>query len=652
MSKASHGARARPVIDRLHSARDRKVVEDDLQLLRRLVLLPAALQVRSLVLDEALFESTAGVKPLPISAFDEVKVDSTLGASRATESVIGWELPLPPKGSSLRTQIESLLPDSIPSSPSITYALCRIVTDDTSSKINLQLFNPGLDSVVGAFLGIHEVGKVIGKRPAWLEVLWRIDMQRLKIDALRNLVSALRATPMAGQMRKRLQKTRDYLKKVMPQDRLGTSTINSWLAMIPAHMARRLPKEVLDKLRYGEMRGEESINGIYQELDLLQPPWVAWPVLTLRSDGPVAAESESMLNELRQEINILDYKPVRDVCAYLADRPMSGSPTGADVMNATGMTQSESYHASKFLHNVITESYLPFLGSIGLQYRYLITSQERGKGNSIAVVEKCLFRDERETSSTRRKVGTMGLRSAVAHLEPINSQGPDERELPKNSFSVAVGSESLSMRLDLYDAGKSTWREPWNERRPVPRSSILHLTKAEPLAPEHSTVPLQRELDALSILWSFKGTRPARQWLFERMGYPSGTAEHVVPNLFKKRLVGLMYLPALEYCRLPEGIFACSKGMSARQMLYFTRWIAGAFPYCRILTNRSAGDVVTLARVPRLRSALASEVLRDRLEEVGCEFMVAAVQSYRSYYMTVLNRLYDSVSRNWIDPWS
>jgi hypothetical protein len=527
-----------------------------------------------------------------------------------------------------------------------------MVTDDIPAKTNLQLLNPGLDSVAAALLAIHEVGKVIGRRPAWLEVLWRVDMQRLKIGVLRDLLSALRNVPMAGQMRKRLQKASDYLKSVLPQDRLGTSTIDTWLEMIPPRMARRLPREVVDHLRYGETHGDESTNGISQELELLQPPLVTWPVMTLRPDGPLATDSESLLNELRQEINVLDYKPVRDVCAYLADRPMPGSPSGADVMNATGMTQSESYHASKLLQMVITEDYVPFLRSMGLQYRYLITPQERGKGNALAVAEKCLFRTERETGFGSGRVGSTGFRGAIAYLEPADSRGPSEQELPKNSIDIAVGLETLSMRLDLYDIGKSTWREPWNERRPVPRSSMLHLTRVEPPSPGNPGVPLQRELDALSILWSFKGTRTARQWLFERMGLPSGTAEHVIPNLFRKRLIGLMYHPALEYCRLPEGVFVCSKDMSARQMLYFTRWITGAFPYCRILTNRSSGAIVALARVPRLRSALASEVLRDRLKEVGCEFIVASVQSYRSYHTTVLNRLYDSTSRNWLDPWA
>jgi hypothetical protein len=417
-------------------------------------------------------------------------------------------------------------------------------------------------------------------------------------------------------------------------------------------MLGRLPGEVIDKLRYGETEGEESRNGILDELDLLQSPSVTWPVVALRPDGPAAADSEVALDELRQEVNVLDYRPVRDICAFLAERPMPGSPTSADVISASALTESASYYASAFLQMVIAEDYAPSLGSMGLQYRYLITPQQRGVSNSLAVAEKCLLRHEPKAGSDKKQVGRADFRIAVGHLEPVNSPGPDERDLSRDSLSVAVGSESVSMRLDLYDVSKSTWREPWNERRPVPKSSILHLTRTEPPAPEHPTIPLRREIDALGILWTFKGTRTARRWLFERVGFPSGTAEHIIPNLFKKRLVGLMYHPTLEYCRLPEAIFACSKGMSARELLSFSRWISGAFPFCRILTNKSEGNVVVLARVPHLRSTLASQVIRDRLEETGREFMVSALQSYRSYYMTVLNRLYNSASRNWLDPWS
>ncbi|RDE14266.1 MAG: hypothetical protein C4K47_04830 [Candidatus Thorarchaeota archaeon] len=652
MSKRLQSGRRRPVIDRLHDARERRALEDDLQLLRKLVLVPYALECQTLVLDEPLYESTVGLNPLPSSAYGEDRIDSALGMSLATESITGWDRPLAAKGSTLRMQIDSLLPDNLPNRPSIIYALCRVVTDDIPSKTRWQLYNPGLDSFAAAVLAIHHVGKEIARRPAWLEVLWRTSILRLKVGVLRDLLAALRAAPTAGRMRKRLRKVGHRLMKMLPQDPLGSTIIDTWLAMIPGDMSGRLPNDIIDRLRDGETKGKQKRSGISEELELLQSSSVIWPVMTLRADGSIAGDSEGILSEVRQQLNALEYKPVRDICAYLAERPMPGCPTGADVMNATGLTKSASYHASAFLQMVITEDYVPSFGSMGLQYRYVMMSQERGVDRPLAIADKCFLRREHAAKTTTKNLAHAGFRVAVGQVEPVGSQGPSERDLPENSFTVSVQSQFVSVRLDLYDVGKSVWREPWNERRPAPRSTILHLTGSEPPVLGPPSVPMQREVDALSILWSFKGTRPTRRWLFERMGFPAGTAEHIIPSLFKKRLVRLMYYPALEYCSLPEGIFACSTGMSARDLLSYTRWAVGVFPYCRILTNKSAGDVVAIARVPRLRSTLASEVIRDRLEETGCEFMVSVIQSYKSYYMTVLNRLYNPVSRDWLDPWS
>lgn len=652
MSEGFYSQYATPIIDWLHRARQRKIIEDDLHLLRRLVLIPAAFLARSLVLDEAFFESTVGLNPLPTSGYDATQVDSALGASRATESITGWDLPLAAKGGTLRRQIESLLPEYLPNRQSIIYALCRIVIDDVPSKRGWDLFSPGLDPLASAILAIHELAKTAGKRPAWLEVLWRVGMQWLKVGILKELLSSLDTSPTAESMKTRLQEARDRLRAVIPQDPLGSTAIDYWLAVIPDDIVGRLPDDMIDKLRQGEAEGKKKRNGILEELELIESSSVVWPVMTLRSDGPLAADSEPILNELRQEVNALDYRPVRDICAYLADRPMPGSPTGADVANATGFTEDASYHALTSLQMLITESYIPFIGSMGLRYRYLIMPHQRRVGQSFAVAEKYFLRNEQEGKSANAEAGRSGFSLAVGHIEPADTYGPNERELPGNTFSITVGSELVSVRLDLYDVGKSMWREPWNERRPAPRSSILHLVRAEPPPPEHYTIPVRREIDALSILWSFRGTRRARRWLFDKMGFPAGTAEHIVPNLFRKRLLGLMYHPALEFCGLPEGIFICSKGMSARELLSFSRWVTGVFPYCRIQTDRSVGDVVAVVRVPRLRSALASEVFRERLKGIGCEFMVAPIQSYRSYFMTVLNRLYNPSSGNWSDPWS
>jgi hypothetical protein len=651
MPEGPNRTRTLPVIDWLRDGRERVRLEDDLQLLRRVALNPAASLNLSLVLDEALFESTTGLDSLPVDAYDETRIDSALGITQATESITGWDLPLAAKGNSLREQIESLLPANLPNRSSIVYALCRIVADDTPLKAGRQLFISGLDPTAAALFAIHGVARAIGKKIAWLEVLWRTSVQQFKVNILRALLSDLYPAPTARSMRERLHEARDRVVAVVPQDPLGTSVIDGWLAMIPDEMAGELPTEVIHKLRNGETKGKEKRSGISEELDLLRFPAAVWPVLALRPDGALAADSEPILSELRQELNALDHKPIRDLCAYLADNQTPGSPTAGDLKNATGLIGTTSYSALPFLEMLITERYIPYVGHMGLQYRYLIMPQRKGMSQSHAVAEKSILAGEKESGETEPG-GHKGLRIAVADLEPVNSRGPDEQELPEGSFNLVVGSELVSMRLDLYDVSKSVWSEPWNERRPGPRSSIQHLIRGEPPLVESPMIPMRREIDAMSMLWSFRGTRRTRQWLFESMGFPAGTAEHVVPKLFRKRLLGLLYHPNLEYCRLPEGLFACSSSMSTRELLSLIKWITGVFPYCRILVDRSGGSMVAMVRLPRLRSASAFGVLKERLRGIGCEFMVGTFRSYRSYFMTVLNRLYDPVSRNWADPWA
>jgi len=616
--------RARVTVDWLGKGQE----TDDITLIRQIV---RDVSAEDTVLDKALLESDSGTCDVPESPLPQGRIDAALGLSEAIEEIGVWERPIAVTGASLRDQIVSIIPDNVEEGmrESLVYTLSRVMVGEWPRFIEWQPYLSGIDSASAALLTVHCIGRALKIRPDWMKVLWRMSIEKLKSELLASLLSSLAVNRRVSSIMGLLELARETLREKIPRDLLLTNrTIDGWMAMLLPESKDEADLDTINELR----------NRIGAELLSLRTRETLWGVLTLRPDGPAASQIEPMLNRLREKINALDYRPTTSVCTYLADCQIPGKPTAREISEATGLSGWNAHLALALLETLLTERYIPSVSLLGLRYRFVISTRERGAPKSRGLAVKYLLRDTR-------------FQSASLHVEPVDSQGPNVAALPASIFDVVVDSELVSMRLDLYDTMRSVWKEPWYEPKIPPRLSPHCLMRSSVSASGKTLTPSPRDLQALGVLWAFRGMRPARSWLLSSIRFSRSTLRHVIPRVLESGLLTLLYHPTLEYCALPEGLLVAARKMTSRKADSLATWITRAFPYCRLLTSRPAGQAAAVVRVPALKSDTAKAIIEEKLQEMDCEYVVAGIESCRSYYMTALNRIHDSHARTWVDPW-
>ena len=125
-------------------------------------------------------------------------------------------------------------------------------------------------------------------------------------------------------------------------------------------------------------------------------------------------------------------------------------------------------------------------------------------------------------------------------------------------------------------------------------------------------------------------------------------------KMLDEKILRLLYVPALEYCGLPEGMLVVGEFKEHRSRESFIDWMTSRIPYVRVFTDKSTNMVANI-RLPAYKTDVVGGVIREKLSEgskkdrITTRSFTARLRSYKTYHMTALQRL--SHENGFIDPW-
>lgn len=370
------------------------------------------------------------------------------------------------------------------------------------------------------------------------------------------------------------------------------------------------------------------------ENEVATPP--DWEILTLRPDGPLNGRWRSYLNRLRTLICSLRYQPLRRVCEYLANLegvPLVSRKLIADICEIKSANTSRAKRVHHDIGLLITERFLPSLNLLGLRYRFIL--HKRMKTGTSSLRSLC---EIKELASPRYK-------SITLDLEPATSQGPSGHE-----FDVCTEKEVLSLRMDFFDPEKGVWElgvfsESHGQPEDIPEWLYLESTGND--GAQKTLTPTKRNI--LCVLWTHRGSQDQRNTLFDTMDVPWRTRRNTVADLTKEGVLQVMFHPSLEYLGLPDGTLVVIRNASSRELDDQSLWLMRSFPYVHLY--RGKGTLVGEIRLPEQRANFFASMLDSRLKELDVDHFSSRITGQRTFYMTVLSRLYSSEDKDWMDTW-
>jgi hypothetical protein len=649
------GKRAIVTVDWLRKGR----MVEDLTILRNLIADSSAWKVETAELDETLFESTFGLQPLPSEPSTGVAINRVLGHEEVTDKVTTKMRPLIPLGQTIQKQVESLFPKNLSRTEvdALSYVFSRFVLEDTPKDIDWPLVPEGLDSLSAALFTINIISRLIGGENPWLLPLWSMKVEEHRILGLEKIYDSLLSENKPDDVIEDMQKTKESIKKILvqnpsidsalaPQDPLSY-IIDRWVRSLKVE--KDSAKRIVDKTRQKiateiieEIRNRKGAGSVYlDEADLQRMTLTQWNIHALRPDGPSSSGHESMLTMFRGNLNILDYEPLVKVCEYLSDCERAGRPSASEIEQVIDTKRRMSHYTLQRLEMILTERYIPSMTKLGLRYRFIFTERQKPIVLSDGHLERMVLSESSHEGCT-------------VHLEPERSQGPSGA-LPPNSIQMTVDSELISMRMELYDKKNKTWKlEPWKpaSRRPGRTSSwLLRETQYDKGAHNKLT---NRQIDLLGPTLAFRGLRASRMWMMERMGFVPRTARRYLRKMLDEKILRLLYVPALEYCGLPEGMLVVGEFKENRSRESFIDWMTSRIPYVRVFTDKST-NMVAKIRLPAYKTDVVGGVIREKLsggskeDRITIRSFTARLRSYKTYHMTALQRL--THENGFIDPW-
>ncbi len=649
------GQRAEVTIDWLRKGR----MVEDLTILRYLIADSSAWKLETAKLDTTLFESTFGLQPLPNRPSTNVAINRAIGQDEVTEKITTKMRPLIPLGSTVRSQVKSLFPKNLGSSEAskLSYVFSRFVLEDTPKDIDWPLVPTGLDSLSAALFTINNVSTLIGGENPWLLPLWSMKVEELRLECLQTIHDSLLSDNEVETVIEVMETTKDSIKEILiqnptidkalaPQDPLSDK-VDRWLRKLREKLD--LPRKITDETRekiaaevmeeVGSRKGAGSVS--IEEADLQRMTLTQWNIHALRPDGPSASRHESMLKMFRGNLNLLDYEPLVKVCEYLSDCEIAGRPTAPEIERIVGTRRRMSHYTLQRMESVLDEKFIPSVARLGLQYRFIFTEKQKPIVVSDGLVERMVL-----TESSHK--------GCSVHLEPEKSQGPSDA-LPPNSIQMAVDSELISMRMDLYDKRNKTWNiEPWKPASRSPGRTKFWLLRETQYDKSPITNLTKRQIDIIGPTLTFSGLRSSRMWLMQRIGFKPRTVRRYLRNMLDEKILRMLYTPALEYCGLPEGMLIVGDFKERRSRESFIDWMTSQIPYVHVLTNKST-RMVAYIRLPAYKTDVVGGVIREKLSggrkknRITTQSLTARLKSYKTYQMTVLQRL--SQEQGLINPW-
>lgn len=633
---------------------------EDLTILRNLIADSSAWNIETAKLDETLFERTFGLQPLPREPSSGVAIDRVIGHEEVTDKITTKMRPLIPIGDSLREQVASLFPGNLSKEEksTLSYVFSRFVLEDTPKDVDWPLVPKGLDSLSAALFTINIVSRFIGGENLWLLPLWSMKVEEHRLDGLQKIHDSLLSEGTLDDIIEDLKTTKQSIKKILiqnpsidaaiaPEDPLS-SIIDTWVRTLNSE--KRSSKRVKDETRQkvasdvmeeiGNRKGAGSVS--LDEVELQRMTFTQWNIHSLRPDGPTATKHESMLKMFRGNMNILDYGPLVKVCEFLSECERAGRPSASEIEQVVETKRRMSHYTLQRLGFVLTERHIPSMNRLGLRYRFVFTEKQKPIIHSAGLAERMILSESSHEGCT-------------VHLEPESSEGLLEAT-PPNTIQMTVDSELVSMRMALYDRKNRTWKlEPWKSvsRRPGRTPSwLIRKTEYRKGSPSPLT---RRQIDLIGPVLTVRGLRVSRKWMLEKMGFAPRTARRYLRGMLDKKIVRLLYTPALEYCGLPEGMLVVCGFKEHRSRESFINWMTSRVPFVRVLTDQST-NLVAYLRLPPYKTDVVGGVIREKLlggskkDRIATQAFTARLRSYKTYYMTVLQRLINE--NGFIDPWS
>ncbi len=619
---------------------------NDSAILRKLIAETYNVDLEKLSLKISLFEKKYGIGAVPKQSVSDESIEKALGSN---QEMIDLQIAMSkrkPKGDTLREQIDSLLPNNIVNErESIIYALSRIVTQRIPRKIRWSIVPVGLDTLTAALLHLYAISKAVDQRIPWIIAIWNTKIRDAKIDALKKIEDALSNECSREDLRYILENTNDEYNKTLSlnpridsQDPLSQQ-FSKWIVDIS--IKDKELAEILPSLRRSVKEKKEDLmdysSSLKAQAHVQSESITEWDLLALRPDGPSANEHASLLRNLRQEFNILKYNPVWKLCLNLSQVEAPGHPTAEELSQVSGFSGRNAYLEMYRLDSLFNEYYLLNLEKLGLRYRYIFTETQRSGIKSDGQIEKLRFIEEEP-------------RSCTIHIEPTWSQGPDLRLMTAVHSEAVVDHEIMSLNFNHYDFDSGDWLKKDEVIEKVQKDELIiqRQTMADNRTP-FSLTPRQKEL--LGFLWSLYGSRNQRNWLLDAVNYRQQTANRNIGMLLDNNVLRLLYLPALEFCRLPDGFIGFASCFDRKSRDGLVDYIIRSQPVSRIHLGYS-NDVVALIRSPFKKSDVVAGNLREKMQAFSDEFFTARLQKQTSSMITVFHRLFDSNTKTWKDPWS
>ncbi|MHA1770731.1 MAG: hypothetical protein ACTSYL_08735 [Candidatus Thorarchaeota archaeon] len=609
-------------IERLHR---RGVIEDIVALRSIAVFLN---DPSDLILNTTLFEKKYCERSINHDSIRTEEIQRLLRVNEVSRRFRGIDQPLVVTGSNVRKKIESVLPPTMkqPIRDSLVVALGHIILNDVDQRIFHDIVPAGLDFLAAGILAISQSAKIAGQRIPWLEKIWQWHTELTKKKILQHLVAQSYREITAEEYKKDFERARDTLFSVSSQDPLLQERFPEWLASIAGQdTTQPVEQTILKPLR----------KSLRNELEKYNLVWGAHPI-ALRAESIIRKEHLPMVQSILSSVNILQCREIYDIFEYLSSKSKFNEPTIEKVMEITGLSTSvAAQFLSRGTSHLIIEHAFPSLSVLGLRYRYLINPQRREKLPSDGIAMSILVGPRRS--------------QITAHIEPIDSQGPSS--LSNEIDQLTVELETISLRIDLFDRETGEWTAPWIDRRP-PRIRTRTIVTTPAGIRERIT---PRGVDLIGILWGIHTNRRIRQRVLKQMNLQRPMID-LSGALLQKRVLNLIYHPALEYIGLPETLSVIAKRIKASAIKKFTDWITKLFPVARVLYSDvkrgELGNVIAEIRLPPYSKAIVKGILSEYLADITEQHMVEPIIRKKTYYTSVLFNGYDFKKRKWIDPWS
>jgi len=630
----------------------------DLNILRQVIIDSSPWKIDEAKLDEILFEKTYRLQPLPNRAVSPMLLNRALNYDRVMDEITTRMRPIKPEGKTVRDQVQSLLPAKLRENEredederkSLSYAFSRIVKERVPKEKKWPVVMTGLDALASSILSIFNISRIVNQQVPWLYCLWYYKVDQVKIKAIENILDALSGDAIWDDVKTEIENAEELINEALGQDpNLDSSIAQPDPLSIKIHELFREvetkssdEKERKRKFRIKISEELATLKGfsasLAEKIDVRSVSATLFDVLAMRADGPAASEYEDLLQLFRQELNILLYRPLIQLCLKLTKDEQPNRLTAMDLEQVTQFKGRKAYYELERLEHFLHVRYLPALRKIGLRYRYIFTPRQRPSIVSDGLIERMILTEQ-------------NIRGCSVHVEPSWTKGPRTWTFPEGSFEAVVEDELISMRLDAFNTKEGKWDldicNSASKSRKKTRRVIVQSTSS---LDNRSFTLTERQSELLSILWRFEGSRMQRKWFLEQIDFPIRTANRLLHQMLKDHILKSIYLPALEFCGLPDGLMIVANCFDRRSRDTLITELTDRLPFVRLYFGDS-NDVVAHARLPAKMSDQVGGTVRDIMKTSSDSSFTARLKSSFTYRMTALHRIRNSEKKEWKDPW-